>query len=318
MSKLRIALALGSGGLRGIAHIGVLRALAEAEIQPTVYAGSSAGALVAAVAADDVSLSEMERIAARLHHKSLFQIDVLGLLRYGTGALSIYRSAPLRELCVELFGNRTFYDLRTPLLMSTVDVQSSAALWWGTAAPDVPVADAVCASCAMPGLLPPGLVSGRLCMDGSVLDPLALGAVAPLADLVIAIVLDGSAPAGRATTTMAAAPMLWWHARAMVLRDLGCHTLVRWEEPPLIVIRPEVYDAHPIRGGDPARLIAAGYEAARSVLQRWDGPGVSVDGVYPACDRREEPVLQPADLVNSSSRSCGKVTDVRPASYGCL
>jgi NTE family protein len=197
MSKLRIALALGSGGLRGIAHIGVLRALAEAEIQPTVYAGSSAGALVAAVAADDVSLSEMERIAARLHHKSLFQIDVLGLLRYGTGALSIYRSAPLRELCVELFGNRTFYDLRTPLLMSTVDVQSSAALWWGTAAPDVPVADAVCASCAMPGLLPPGLVSGRLCMDGSVLDPLALGAVAPLADLVIAIVLDGSAPAGR-------------------------------------------------------------------------------------------------------------------------
>jgi NTE family protein len=171
MSKLRIALALGSGGLRGIAHIGVLRALAEAEIQPTVYAGSSAGALVAAAAAHDLSLSELERIAARLHRKSLFQIDVLGLLCYGTGALSLYRSAPLRELCVELFGTRTFYDLRTPLVVSTVDVQSSAALWWGTAAlPDVPVADAVYASCAMPGLLPPGLVCGRLCMDGGVLD----------------------------------------------------------------------------------------------------------------------------------------------------
>jgi hypothetical protein len=57
----------------------------------------------------------MERIAARLHRKALFQIDVLGLLRYGTGALSLYRSAPLRELCVELFGNRTFSDRRTPL-----------------------------------------------------------------------------------------------------------------------------------------------------------------------------------------------------------
>lgn len=45
MSKPRIALALGSGGLRGIAHIGVLQAIAEAEVQPTVYAGSSAGAL---------------------------------------------------------------------------------------------------------------------------------------------------------------------------------------------------------------------------------------------------------------------------------
>jgi predicted acylesterase/phospholipase RssA len=85
MSKPRIALALGGGGLRGIAHIGVLRALAEAEIQPTVYAGSSAGALVAAAAAYDLSLSEMERIAARLHRKSLFQIDVLGLLRYRDG-----------------------------------------------------------------------------------------------------------------------------------------------------------------------------------------------------------------------------------------
>jgi predicted acylesterase/phospholipase RssA len=45
MSKPRIALALGSRGLPGIAHIGVLRALAEAEIQPTDYAGASAGAL---------------------------------------------------------------------------------------------------------------------------------------------------------------------------------------------------------------------------------------------------------------------------------
>jgi NTE family protein len=283
MSTLRIALALGSGGLRGIAHIGVLRALAEAEIQPTVYAGSSAGALVAAAAAHDVSLSEMERLAARLHRKSLFQIDVLGLLRYGTGALSLYRSAPLHELCAELFGNRTFDDLRTPLVVSTVDVESSAALCWGTAAlPDVPVADAVYASCAMPGLLPPGLVSGRLCMDGGVLDPLALRAVAPLADLVIAVVLDGGAPAGRATTTMTAAPTLWWHAQAMVIRDLGRHTLARWEGPPLIVIQPEVYDAHPLRGGDPARLIAAGYEAARSVIARWDGLGVSLDGVYPS------------------------------------
>ncbi len=282
MSKLRIALALGSGGLRGIAHIGVLRALAEAEIQPTVYAGSSAGALVAAAAAHDLSLSEMETIAARLHRKSLFRIDLLGLIRYGMGALSLYRGAPLRELCVELFGTRTLQDLRTPLVVSTVDVESSAALWWGTAAlPDVRVADAVYASCAMPGLLPPGLVGGRLCMDGGVLDPFALQAVAPLADLVIAVVLEGSAPS-RATATMAAAPTLWWRAQAMVTRDLGRYTLAYWDGPPLIVIRPEVRDAHPIRGGDPARLIEAGYEAARRVLARSDGLGVSMDGVHPS------------------------------------
>jgi len=231
MSKPRIALALGSGGLRGIAHVGVLRALAEAEIQPTVYAGSSAGALVAAAAEHDLSLSEMESIVARLHRKSLFRIDLLGLLRYGMGALSLYRSAPLRELCVELFGTSTFQDLRTPLVVSTVDGGG-------------------CGICLLRDARAPaaGLVGGRLCMDGGVLDPLALQAVAPLADLVIAVVLEGSAP-GRATTTMAAAPTIWWQAQAMVTRDLGRYTLAYWDGPPLIVIRPEVHDAHPIRGG---------------------------------------------------------------------
>ena len=66
-----------------------LAPLAEAEIQPTVYAGSSAGALVAAAAAYDLSLPEMERIAARLHRKSIFQIDVLGCSATGGGVADV-------------------------------------------------------------------------------------------------------------------------------------------------------------------------------------------------------------------------------------
>jgi len=265
-----------------MAHVGVLRALAEAEIRPTVYAGSSAGALVAAAAAHDMALAEMESLAERLRRKPLFQIDVLELLRHGVRARSLYRSGPLRELCTELFGDVTFRDLRTPLVVSAVDVESSAALWWGTVSlPDVPVADAVYASCAMPGLLPPGRVSGRLCMDGGVLDPLALRAVAPLADVVIAVVLDGSAPPGRATTTMAAAPTLWWHAQSIIARDLSRHTLARWDGPPLLVIRPDLRDMHPLRGGDPSRMMQAGYQAARSALGRWDRLTVSTGGVHP-------------------------------------
>ena len=74
-------------------------------------------------------------------------------------------------------------------------METASPLWWGlTGLPDASIADAVYASCAMPGLLPPGRVASRLCMDGSVLDPLALGAVAPLAELVIAVVLDGGSP----------------------------------------------------------------------------------------------------------------------------
>jgi NTE family protein len=282
MPRPRIALALGSGGLKGMAHVGVLRALEEAEIRPTLYAGSSAGALVAAAAAHDIALAEMESIADRLRQRPLFQIDFLSLLRYGLRTPALYRGSPLRELCGELFGSVTFSQLKTPLVVSSVDVESAAPLWWGMPSlPDVPVAAAVYASCAMPGLLPPRRVCGRVCMDGGVLDPLALRAVAPMADVVIAVVLDGPSRPIRATSTMSAAPTLWWHAQGIVTRDVGRHTLARWDGPPLLVIRPELHDVHSLRGADPSQVIQAGYDAARSALDRWDGLAVSAGDAHP-------------------------------------
>lgn len=281
MPRPRIALALGSGGLKGMAHVGVLRALEEAEIRPAVYAGSSAGALVAAAAAHGIALAEMISLAERLRRRSLFQIDFLGLLRYGLRTPALYRSAPLRALCDELFGETTFKQLRTPLVVSSVDVGTSTPLWWGMEGlSDVPVADAVYASCAMPGLLPPGLVSGRICMDGGVLDPLALRAVAPLADLVIAVVLDSNPARTLGTASMSAAPTLWWHAHTMVARDLSRHMLAGWDGPPLLLVRPELRNVHPLRGADPEWLVDAGYEAARTALDRWDGLTVSAGDAH--------------------------------------
>jgi NTE family protein len=282
MPRPRIALALGSGGLKGVAHIGVLRALQEAEIRPTLYAGSSAGALVAAAAAHDFALAELESIADRLYRTPVFQIDYVGLLRHGLRTPALYRSDRLLGLCDELFGDTTFRDLRTPLVVSTVDVETTSPLYWGlTGLPDAPLADAVYASCAMPGLLPPGRVSNRLCMDGGVVDPLALGAVAPLADLVIAVVLDGGSTLPQVRALTRAAPSLWWHAQSIVMRDMSRHTLEGWDGPPLVVIRPDLRQVHALRGGDPRQVIRAGYEAAWEALSRWDGFATEPGGVLP-------------------------------------
>jgi NTE family protein len=264
-----------------MAHIGVLRALEEAEIRPTLYAGSSAGALVAAAAACGFALAELESIADRLQRTPVLQIDYASLLRHGLRTPALYRSERLLGLCDELFGGTTFCDLKTPLVVSTVDVETALPLWWGlTGLPDASIADAVYASCAMPGLLPPGLVSNRLCMDGSVLDPLALGAVAPLADLVIAVVLDGgsSLPTGPLASP---APSLWWHAQSIVLRDLSRHAIEEWDGPPLVVIRPDLRQVHSLRGGDPRKLIRAGYEGAWKALSQWDGLATEPGGVHP-------------------------------------
>lgn len=282
MPRPRIALALGSGGLKGMAHIGVLRALEEAEIRLTLYAGSSVGALVAAAAAHGVSLAELESVAGRMHHTPLFQIDYLSLLRFGLRTPALYRSGWLHGLCDELFGDITFRELRTPLVVSTVDVETASPVWWGLSREaDASVADAVYASCAMPGLLPPGRVCNRLCMDGGVLDPLALGAVAPLADLVIAVVLDSdtSAPPTRALAN--AAPSLWWHAQSIVMRNLSRHAIDGWDGPPLVVIRPDLRQVHSLRGGDPRRIIRAGYEATCRALSQREGSATEPGSVLP-------------------------------------
>jgi NTE family protein len=281
MARPRIALALGSGGLKGMAHIGVLRALEEAEIRPTLYAGSSVGALVAAAAAHGVAVAELESVADRLQRTPFFQIDYASLLRYGLRTPALYRSERLLGLCDDLFGDTTFRDLRTPLVVSTVDVETASPVWWGlTGLPDASIADAVYASCAMPGLLPPGLVGNRLCMDGGVLDPLALGAVAPLVDLVIAVVLDsGSSPAGG--RVLAGAPSLWWHAQSIVMRDLSRQAIEQWDGPPLVAIRVDLRQVHSLRGGNPQQVIRAGYEAAWKVLSRWEGLATEPGGVRP-------------------------------------
>ncbi|MFL5402806.1 MAG: patatin-like phospholipase family protein [Gemmatimonadales bacterium] len=281
MSRPRVALALGSGGLRGMAHIGVLRALEEAEIRPTIYAGSSAGALVAAAAAHGFALADLESVADRLQRSSVFQIDYLSLLRYGLRTPALYRSERLLAVCHELFGDTTFRGLKTPLILSTVEVETTSPLWWGLSSlPDASIADAVYASCAMPGLLPPGRVGGRLCMDGGVLDPLALGGLAPLADLVIAVVLDRGASLPPSPTPLRPAPSLWWHAQSIVMRDLSRHTIEEWDGPPLLLIRPDLQQAHSLRGGNSRQMIQAGYEAARETLSRWEGevrdPGFKV------------------------------------------
>src|SRR5919107_1297309 len=96
--RRRIALVLGGGGLKGFAHIGVLRALEELGVEPDVIAGTSIGALIAAAHAGAMPVGEMQRRAEALRRKDLFRVDRLGMLIDRMRSTSIYMEEPLREL----------------------------------------------------------------------------------------------------------------------------------------------------------------------------------------------------------------------------
>jgi hypothetical protein len=77
-----------------------------------------------------------------------------------------------------------------------------------------------------------------------------------------------------------AAPSLWWHAQSIVMGDLSRHTLEGWDGPPLVVIRPDLRQVHSLRGGDPRKLIRAGYKGVWKALSRWDGFVTEPGGVH--------------------------------------
>jgi NTE family protein len=271
-----VGLALGSGGWKGLAHLGVLRALEELEIRPTVYAGASSGALVAAAAASRIRLDHLEQVAAHCRQNPLFRVDLGNLLRHGVRTPALFRETPLRTLCEELFGESRFEDLPTPALVATLDLSTGETIWWGSEERrHALIADAVYASCALPGLLPPGMVDARLCIDGSVLDPLGLQGLRDLVDRIIVVEL-GPVRAASDPRARPRASSLWWKAQSLVTHDLSRRLLREWDGPPLHVIRPTLRGVEVLTVAEPVRVIRAGYEAALSVLRDPDDEQVEL------------------------------------------
>src|SRR5690348_4206262 len=116
----RIALVLGGGGLKGFAHIGVLRALEERGIVPDVLAGTSIGALIAAAYLGGASVADLATRAEALRRKDLFRLNHFGMLLDRMRSPSIYLEEPLRELVNASLPEGTFKDLPKRLLVNTV------------------------------------------------------------------------------------------------------------------------------------------------------------------------------------------------------
>src|SRR5687768_8842342 len=86
----RIALVLGGGGMKGFAHLGVLQSLQERGIRPSLFAGTSIGALFAAAAAGGADVEDLSRRAIAMRRRDLFRIDHIGMITERMAATSIY------------------------------------------------------------------------------------------------------------------------------------------------------------------------------------------------------------------------------------
>jgi len=188
MAGNRVALALGSGGARGYAHIGVIDELRHRGYEIVGIAGSSMGALVGGLQA-----------AGRLHEfadwaKSLTQRAVLRLLDPSISAAGVLRAEKILDAVRDILGEVTIEELPIPYTAVSTDLLSGKSVWLQRG----PVDAAIRASIAIPGVITPHVFGGRLLADGGILDPLPMAPIAAVnADLTIAVSLAGSEAGGR-------------------------------------------------------------------------------------------------------------------------
>lgn len=183
------AFVLGGGGVLGAVEVGMLRALFEAGVRPDLVLGTSVGALNGALVAADPSDGVIDRLVA------LWESAAAGRDVYGDGAVRkmtravrtgthLYSSEPLRARIAQELGDRTFDELEIPFQCCAASIERAAEHWFTSGR----VVDAVVASAAVPGLLPPALVDGEHYLDGGIVNSIPVGrAVACSADRIFVL-----------------------------------------------------------------------------------------------------------------------------------
>ena len=276
-------LVLGGGGIRGLAHVGVLAALDEASFLPSEVVGSSVGAIVAAAWCAGMGIEEMRQLALAIERRDLFQVAHRDMALKRMRSPGLYRREPIEHFVTGVLGDITFDELEHPLLVNTVDIGTGTQVLWGLPGlRDLPVADAVIASCALPGFLPPQRIRGRSYVDGAAVANLPVDVAAPRGrDLVIGV--DVSGRQGRAHTLLGEGfAAIYARAIEIGMERIDAEVLRRWQRPPLVLLRPAVWHVPLLSFQHNEELLEAGYRAARGWLAQPDQmPPPDAVGVFP-------------------------------------
>ena len=266
----KMGLALGGGGARGLAHIGILKVLQREQIPIDVVTGTSMGGIVGALYAAGKSIDEIEVEA--LKRGDIGQIfKLIDLRLVGSGLLGGKR---IKKLLVQMLGaETTFADLRLPFAVVAVDYNSGREV----VLKEGILADAVRATMSVPGVFEPVELNNCNLLDGGVLNNVPVDVARGLgAEKIIAVDVlpnfrlnepgqEPIAPPLKAKRTPKAYRQLW-HVELVMIAALTEFRLK--ETQPDVIIRPDLpVDLDLLMSFDrPQEAIACGERAAEAAL----------------------------------------------------
>ncbi len=246
----RVGVALGGGGARGFAEIGVLRVLEQEKIPVDLVVGTSVGSLVGALYADTGRVLDAEFLAVSIEQEDLFDYRALSFFSGG-----FVKGERLERFLETHLRHRNIEEMAVDYAAVAVDLRTGETVVLDRG----PIAFAVHASSAIPGVFVPVTTDAVTLVDGGVTDPVPADIARRRgADVVIAVAIPRAVPAAAPRNPLAVA----FHAANIMAGEIG---RLREGEAD-VVIHPEVGDVAYDDFTQKKRLIEAGESAARAAL----------------------------------------------------
>ena len=275
-------LVLGGGGMKGLAHIGVLQALIERGHRPTRIIGSSVGALVAAAWAGGMGIAKLREIALGLRRKDVFAVAHADMALKRMRSPALFKREPLEHLIQRTVGDLTFQQLDPPVIVNTVDLNSGMQVFWGLPGlDDIRVADAVFASCALPGYFPPHEIGGRFYVDGAVVANVPFVAARALGPEPIVAVDVSASSVLTADAQDEGFAGVFARATEILMQTLLEQRVRTWTTPPVYYIQPRVEHVTMFSFDHLREEIEEGFRATSAALDRNDWPEPDDVGIFP-------------------------------------
>jgi NTE family protein len=176
VNKPKVGLALGSGGARGFAHLGVLKAFQEEGIPVDMIAGSSMGALVGCFYGVGHNMEDLYKLSTAFRRKYYLDFTV--------PKMGFIAGKRIKQFIRLFTHNKNIEDLILPVAVVATDLTNGERVIFSKG----PIADAVRASISIPGIFVPEKINGRLLVDGGVIDRVPVSVVKEMgADIVIGV-----------------------------------------------------------------------------------------------------------------------------------
>lgn len=231
-----------------MAHLGVLDVLGREGIPIDCVAGTSAGAIVAGAYATGADLKLTERLAGAL--------DWEHLVRLGVPRMGLVRTDRLLELIRLLTRQKSFAELQLPLAVVAVDLERGTEVVLSNG----PLAEAILASCTLPGIFEPQRLDGQLLVDGGLLNQVPASVARGMGAEVVLAVDVGAEEPNPAVTNVIGVIMQTFE---IMQREIARY---KTATPADLVIRPDLGQISAFRFEAVPEIVEAGRAAARAAL----------------------------------------------------